>query len=162
VQGFSPLWAVVVAFIPAALALWSARQLISFIDDPALAERLAASRARNGVTFGACFVATAALAPRHAVWTLPLLTVANATARYPAVHHAAIVLTNPNAPMIWMIHGVIETSSQRNRVRETSIPSVTQLEPGDGTFAGAVALAADRIAVASSRRNGAIVRFYNR
>jgi Zn-dependent protease with chaperone function len=82
VQGFSPLWAVVVALIPAVFALWSTRQLIPLIDDPALAERLVASRARSGVAFGACFVATAALAPGHIIWTLPLLTVANATARY--------------------------------------------------------------------------------
>ena len=69
-----------VALVPAAIRLWRDRALARFIDDPAFAERLMASRQRASV-LSALPIATSlalllVLLPRHAAWASTLAILA--------------------------------------------------------------------------------------
>ena len=78
----SPLFAVVLAVVPAVLRWWWGRRLARYADDPALAERLAAHHKRNGIVL---VVAVATLIARYSatlLWTLPLLVLTRAVAGY--------------------------------------------------------------------------------
>jgi Zn-dependent protease with chaperone function len=77
------LLAACIALVPAIDRLWSGRRLRRLLDDPALAERLLASRRFSGLTIGLPLGTLIYWWPRHLPWTLPLLIVARMTAAYP-------------------------------------------------------------------------------
>jgi len=71
------------AVVPAAFALWSGRRIAAFADDPAIAERLLASRTRSGVVTGFCGAMLVTTALDQLAWALPLLIVTRMAAGYP-------------------------------------------------------------------------------
>ena len=78
-----PVFAGLLAVLPAAFALWSGRRIAAFADDPAIAERLLANRTRGGVLTGFCGAILVTTAVHQLAWALPLLIVARIAAGYP-------------------------------------------------------------------------------
>ena len=72
----------VVALVPAAIRLWVGRALARRLDDPALPERLFASRRLLTIAFSIC-LALLSVWMTHVLWTIPLLVVTSLAAGYP-------------------------------------------------------------------------------
>jgi len=77
-----PVFAGLMAVLPAAFALWSGRRIAAFADDPAIAERLLANRTRGGVITGFCGAILVTTAVHQLAWALPLLIVTRMAAGY--------------------------------------------------------------------------------
>jgi hypothetical protein len=78
-----PVFAGLMAVLPAAFALWSGWRIAAFADDPAIAERLLANRTRGGLITGFCGAILVTTAVHQLAWALPLLIVARMAAGYP-------------------------------------------------------------------------------
>ena len=72
-----------VALVPGAVRLWLGRSLARRLDDPALPERLVASRTLPGVAFGLSLGVLIAIWPDRLVWTAPLVIFTHMAAGYP-------------------------------------------------------------------------------
>jgi Zn-dependent protease with chaperone function len=76
--------AAIVALAPAAIGWWRGRALVRLIDDPALPERLVASRRQATVIAISAMAALIYAWPGELWWTLPLLVLGRLVASYPA------------------------------------------------------------------------------
>jgi hypothetical protein len=72
-----------IALLPAILSWWSGRRLAKRADDPALPERLHASRRVHGMILVVSIAALATLATDSLLWSLPLLFIGVMAAGYP-------------------------------------------------------------------------------
>lgn len=77
---------ILVALLPALAVWWQGRRLVRHAaeDDAVLAERMAAAQRKSGFALFGATLALLLLAPRHAVWTLPLMLLLSQAADYPA------------------------------------------------------------------------------
>ena len=75
--------AALIALVPAAIGFWRGRALVRLIDDPALPERLVASRRHSAPVTAGAIAVLIVWWPRDLWWTLPLLLVSRIAAAYP-------------------------------------------------------------------------------
>jgi Zn-dependent protease with chaperone function len=78
-----PALPALIALLPALLSWWSGRRLATLADDPALPERLHASRRVHGMILVASFMGLATIATDSLFWSLPLLFISVMAAGYP-------------------------------------------------------------------------------
>jgi Zn-dependent protease with chaperone function len=78
-----PAAAVLLSLTPAILRLWWGRALAPLADDPVLPERLAAHNTRFGAVSGACAALLVMGRPAWAIWSLPLLILAQTAGVFP-------------------------------------------------------------------------------
>ena len=78
-----PVFAALIALLPAAVTWWLGRRHARLLDDPTLPERLLAARARKSFVTILCALLLLATATDHLVWSLPLLVIARMAAAYP-------------------------------------------------------------------------------
>lgn len=97
---------VVVVLAAAGARWWSGRKLLVFKDDPALPERLVASRRQNVIVFAVAAGALIATSPRSAWWTLPLLVVSRMSAGFP-FRKALYRESWPLATYLWFFARVV-------------------------------------------------------
>jgi Zn-dependent protease with chaperone function len=79
----APAAAALLALTPAALRWWWGRALARLADDPVLPERLAAHNRRVGMAAGGCAALLVIGWPLWAVWSVPLLILAQTAAGFP-------------------------------------------------------------------------------
>lgn len=77
---------ILVSAAPGLVVWWQGRRLVrrAAEDDVVLAERMAAAQRRTGFALFGATLALILLAPRHAIWTLPLMLLLSQSADYPA------------------------------------------------------------------------------
>jgi len=79
----NPAITILIALLPAMLALALGRGLSRHLDDPLLPERLFAIRRRTGPLFGVAIGLLLATSPARYFWAIPLMAIARMAAAYP-------------------------------------------------------------------------------
>lgn len=82
-QIWPPYVALIIALLPAAAAWWWGRSLARRVDDPALPERVLATRSRTTLVLASSLAILFVTATPHLIWALPLLALSRMAAAYP-------------------------------------------------------------------------------